>query len=223
MPNLINNPGNLTDVAANYRKSFAPFTLFGTRQLRFYFIYIYGLNVNHPDNGGDNYNCNSYENPFGGPDGIDPTYAQLHQPNFATDSIFARVLASIQTQAEIYGVWHPESNDPGPTSDSYFTVMIAGDTHADDDYTFDGYTDIGPNSIPLEDVIYDALSGTSCNGTDVETATISGIELNSVPTNLLRPGAAPVALSAEDQAKVDAVKAARVALKAAQQAARPAK
>jgi len=222
MPNLINNPGNLTDVAANYRKAFAPFTLFGTRQLRFYFIYIYGLNVNAPENGGDNYNCNSYESPFGGPDGIDSDYAQLYQPNFATDSIFARVLSSIQTQAEIYGVWHPESDDPGPTSDSYFTVMVAGDTHADDDYTFDG-RDLSPNSTPLEDVIYEALSGTSCDSVDVETATISGTELDSVPTNLLRPGAAPVSLSEEDQAKADAVRAARVALKAAQKAARPAK
>ena len=221
MPNLINNPGNLTDVAANYRKSFAPFTLFGTRQLRFYFIYIDNLNVNHPDNGGDNYNCNAYESPFGGPDGIDPTYAQLYQPNFATDSIFARVISVIQTQAELYGVWHPEDdNSNSASSDSYFTVMVAGDTHADDGYDYNG---IGPNSQRLEDAIYDVLVGTSCNYVDVRQAYISGTDLDEDSSSSLHRGTAPVALSAEDQAKADAVKAARVALKAAQKAARPAK
>jgi len=218
MPNLINNPGNLTDVAANYRKSFAPFTLFGTRQLRFYFIYIDGLNVNHGDNGGDFYNANGYESPFGGPDGwAGPQY----QPNFGVDSIFARVISVIQTQAEIYGVWHPEGDDSNSaSSDSYFTVMVAGDTHADDGYDYPG---IGDNSQRLEDAIYDALAGTSCNYVDVRQAYISGTDLYEDSGSSLQRGAAPVALSAEDQAKVDAVKAARVALKAAQQAARPAR
>jgi hypothetical protein len=217
MPNLINNPGNLTDIAANYRKSFAPFTLFGTRQLRFYFIYIDNLNVNHGDNGGDNYFANSYESPFGGPDGWDgPQY----QPNYSSDSIFARVISVIQTQAEIYGVWHPEAYDPGPTDSSYFTVMVAGDTHADDGYDYNG---IGPNSQRLEDAIYDALAGTSCNYVDVRQATISGTDMFEDSGSSLHRGAAPVALSAEDQAKADAVKAARVALKEAQKAARPAR
>jgi len=217
MPNLINNMGNVTDVAANYRKSFAPFTLFGTRQLRFYFIYIDGLNVNHGDNGGDFYNANSYESPFGGPDGWDgPQY----QPNFGVDSVFAKVVSVIQTQAELYGVWHPESNGGNPNSDSYFTVMVAGDTHADDGYDYNG---IGPNSQQLEDAIYDVLSNTSCNYVDVRQAYISGTDLDEDSGSSLQRGAAPVALSAEDQAKADAVKAARVALKEAQKAARPAK
>jgi hypothetical protein len=217
MPSQINNPGNLTDVAANYRKAFAPFTLFGTRQLRFYFIYIDNLNVNHPDNGGDNYFANAYESPFGGPDGWDgPQY----QPNFATDSIFARVISVIQTQAELYGVWHPESDDSDPDDNSYFTVMVAGDTHADDGYDDVG---IGPNSQRLEDAIYDVLDGTSCNYVDVRQAYISGTDLDEDSNSSLQRGAAPVALSAEDQAKADAVKAARVALKEAQKAARPAR
>jgi len=220
MPNLINNPGNLTDVAANYRKSFAPFTLFGTRQLRFYFIYIDNLNVNHPDNGGDFYNANAYESPFGGPDGIDPDYAQLYQPNFGVDSIFARVISVIQTQAELYGVWHPEDDGGDPDSNSYFTVMVAGDTHADDGYDAGG---IGDNSQRLEDAIYDVLVGTSCNSVDVRQAYISGTDIDQMSGSSLHRGSAPVSLSAEDQAKVDAVKAARVALKAAQKAARPAR
>jgi hypothetical protein len=216
MPNLINNQIG-TDVAANYRKSFAPFTLFGTRQLRFYFIYIDNLNVNHEDNGGDSYNANSYESPFGGPDGWDgPQY----QPNFGVDSVFAKVVSVIQTQAELYGVWHPDSYDNGPADSSYFTVMVAGDTHADDGYDADG---IGPNSQRLEDAIYDVLANTSCNYVDVRQAYISGTDLDEDSNSSLQRGAAPVSLSAEDQAKADAVKAARVALKAAQKAARPAK
>jgi hypothetical protein len=220
MPDLTNSPlggASTGTIGANYRRAFAPFTLFGTRQLRFYFIYIDNLNVNHGDNGGDFYNANAYESPFGGPDGWD---GELYQPNFSSDSIFARVISVIQTQAELYGVWHPESDGGDPDDNSYFTVMVAGDTHADDGYDAGG---IGDNSQRLEDAIYDALSGTSCNYVDVRQAYISGTDLNEDSGSSLQRGAAPVALSAEDQAKADAVKAARVALKAAQKAARPAK
>jgi len=208
MPNLIHNEGNLTDVAANYRRAFAPFTLFGTRQLRFYFIYIDGLNVNHGDNGGDFYDANAYESPFGGPDGWD---GELYQPNFGTDSIFARVISVIQTQAEIYGVWHPDSNYPSPTDSSYFTVMVAGDTHADAGYDLKG---LGPNSQRLEDAIYDVLAGTSCNYVDVRQATISGTDLYEDVGSSLQHGATPVALSQEEQAAVAAVKSAQAALRA---------
>ena len=110
MPDLTNSPlggASTGTIGANYRRAFAPFTLFGTRQLRFYFIYIDGLNVNHGDNGGDFYNANAYESPFGGPDGWDGVQST---PNFGVDSIFARVISVIQTQAELYGVWHPEDD-----------------------------------------------------------------------------------------------------------------
>jgi len=209
MPNLINNEGNLTDVAANYRRAFAPFTLFGTRQLRFYFIYIDGLNVNHGDNGGDSYDANAYESPFGGPDGWD---GELYQPNFSSDSIFARVISVIQTQAELYGVWHPEAdNETSASSDCTFTVMVAGDTHADGGYDLKG---IGPNSQLLEDAIYDALAGTSCNYVDVRQAAISGDYLFEDSGSSLQRGAAPVSLSQEEQAARAAVKAAQAALRA---------
>jgi len=205
MPSLI-NPTSGTDIAANYRKSFAPFTLFGTRQLRFYFIYIYGLNVNHPDNGGDSYYANSYESEFGGPDGWDgPQY----QPNFGVDSAFARVVSAIQTQAEVYGVWHPNSDGSGLTDDSWFTVMVAGDTHPDRQHD----NNFGNNSATLQDTIYNALYGTTCNDTEVREAYISGDELLEDVGTSLAKGANKVALSPEQQAKVDALKAARAALR----------
>ena len=205
MPSLI-NPSSGTDIAANYRKSFAPFTLFGTRQLRFYFIYIYGLNVNNQANGGDNYYANSYEYEFGGPDGWD---GDNGSPNYGVDSAFARVVSSIQTQAEVYGVWHPNSNGAGPTDDSWFTVMVAGDTHPDRQHD----DNFGNNSATLQETIYNALQGTSCYDTEVREAYISGDELNEdVGTSFVK-GANRVALSSEQQAKVDALKAARAALR----------
>jgi hypothetical protein len=206
MPSLINQPGSGTDIAANYRKSFAPFTLFGTRQLRFYFIYIYGLNVTHPDNGGDHGYANAYEYPFGGPYGWD---GENGSPNFGVDSAFARVVSSIQTQAEIYGVWHPDAdNFNAPTSDSWFTVMVAGDTHAD--AQMDG---IGDNSIKLQQAIYEALDGTSCYDTEVRQAYIWGDNLNEDIGTSISKGANKMSLSPEDQAKADALKAARAAVR----------
>jgi hypothetical protein len=205
MPDLIHGPDSY--IAANYRKSFAPFTLFGTRQLRFYNIYLHGLNVNAPANGGDNFNCNPYESEFGGPDGIDPTYAQLYQPNFASDSIFARVISSIQTQAEIYGVFHPDNHgdNDDPTAESYFTVMVAGDTHADNS-EFPG---LGSTSIRLEDAIYNALEGTSIDYVRVYQAHIAGDYMDYFyGQSLNRPQ-----LSQEEQAAIDALKAAQKTLR----------
>ena len=215
MPNLINNAGNLTDVAANYRCAFAPFTLFGTRQLRFYTVYIYGLNVNHGDNGGDFGYANPYESEFGGPDGWDgPQY----QPNFTTDSVFSRVISAIQTQAEIYGVWHPESDSGFPggnaTDDSYFTVMVAGDTHPDRRHD----DNFGTNSFTLQDTIYNALYGTSCDSVSVHEQYIYGDYLDYYYGSSFARGAAPVSLSQEEQAAVDAVKAAQAALRAVRKA-----
>ena len=210
MPSLINNEGNLTDVAANYRKSFAPFTLFGTRQLRFYNIYIYNLNLVHQDNGGDQGQANSYEAETGGPAGW---AGAAFTPNFDVDSIFARVVSAVQTQAEVYGVWRPEYNGApfggDPTDDSWFTVMVAGDTHADTDWD----QQFGTNSATLGDTIYNALYGTSCSGVDVYQAYISGDTMDRDTGTSLAKGANKVALSSEQQAKVDALKAARAALR----------
>jgi hypothetical protein len=210
MPNLINNPGNLTDVAANYRKAFAPFTLFGTRQLRFYFIYINGLNVNHPDNGGDSFAANPYEGEFGGPNGWN---GPQNQPNYGVDSAFARAIAGIQTQAEIYGVFHPDSDSMGPsgdpTDDSFFTVMVAGDTHAERTDTTGTY---GSNSKTMQDAIYDALSGDNISGlsVNVHQAYIAGDYMDYYyGTSLNKP-----ALSPAEQTAVDALKAAQAAVRA---------
>jgi hypothetical protein len=211
MPSLI-NPTSGTDIAANYRKSFAPFTLFGTRQLRFYNIYINGLNVNHGDNGGDYFAANAYENEFGGPDGWDSINQRA--PNYGVDSAFARVMASIQTQAEIYGVFHPDSDSGGPGGnpgdDSYFTVMVAGDTHSDrqHDYNF------GNNSMTLQDTIYDALQGTSCSDVSVYEAFIAGDYMDRYASSSFARSENKPQLSQEEQSAVDALKAAQAALRA---------
>ena len=208
MPSLI-NPSSGTDIAANYRKSFSPFTLFGTRQLRFYNIYVNNLNLNHGDNGGDYGDANRYEDGFGGPAGWDGPQGQ---PNFKVDSAFARAVSAVQTQAELYGVWHPDSNGTDVNDDSYFTVMVAGDTHADRSWD-DNYSD---GSITMQDAIYDALQGTGCSSVQVYQAYIAGDYLDrDIGTSRARV-ANTVSLSPEAQTAQDALKAARAA-------ARPAK
>ena len=204
MPDLTTGPYSY--VAANYRKSFAPFTLFGTRQLRFYNIYVNGLNVNHPDNGGDHNFANQYEYEFGGPAGWD---GQDGSPNYSVDSAFARAITGIQTQAEIYGVWHPEANDENsPSSDSYFTVMVAGDTHADRSWDQNG---IGDNSITMQDAIENALQGYNFDYVNVYQAYISGDYMDRDIGSSIARGTNKMSSSPEAQATADALKAARAA------------
>lgn len=203
MPSLI-NPSSGTDIAANYRKSFAPYTLFGTRQLRFYTVYINGLNVNHGDNGGDFNAANPYENEFGGPDGWDSDNQRA--PNFNVDSAFARAIMGIQTQAEIYGVWHPDSDGSNADSDSYFTVMVAGDTHPDRQQN-DNW---GDNSQTMQDAIYDALAGYNPDSVQVYQSFIAGDYFGDyMGTSLNR-----VQPSQEEQSAVDQLKSAQAALRA---------
>ena len=151
MANLINLPQGETTLGTNYRKSFAPFTRFGTRQLRFYRVFVDGLNLNAPENGGDDTEANGYESQLGGPDGWDGIDGQ---PNFSADSAFAACLQGIQTQAEIYGVWHPEDDLDGHVY-SWFMVAVAGDTHPDRERR-DGYAQ-NPNAEWMEDAVYKAL------------------------------------------------------------------
>ena len=151
MANLINLPQGETTLGTNYRKSFAPFTRFGTRQMRFYRIFVNGIDLLDPTNGGDGVMANPYESQNGGPDGWG---GGAGQPNFASDSAFAQCLQGIQTQAEIYGVWHPDSDFDGAPY-SWFMVMVAGDTHPDRERT-EGY-DFNPNAEWMGDAVWKAL------------------------------------------------------------------
>ena len=91
--------------------------------------------------------------------------------------------------------------------------MVAGDTHADRNWDQNG---IGDNSITMQDAIYNALQDTSCSGTNVYQAYISGDGMGRNTGSSIARNANTVSLNPEQQTAQDA-------LKAAQKAARPAK
>ena len=185
MPSLINNPGNITDVAANHVRSFVPFSRFGTRQLKFLRIYLYELNVNHPDFGGDDGDTWYKEGPNGSEMGV-----AFPDPNFTANSVFAQIIQVIQTMGEIYAVYHPESDDGNTDSDSWFTVLVAADTfHSMNDG--DNLMDNAEIDYPLNDRIEDMLDNleVSCDYVQVDQMEVSGDSFNTTGgTNLLPQG-----------------------------------
>ena len=185
MPSLINNPGNFTDVAANHVRSFSPFSRFGTRQIKFLRIYLYALNVNHPNFGGDDGNTWYKEGPNGPEDGADFPY-----PNFAANSVYAQIIQVIQTMGEIYAVYHPADDGGATDADSWFTVLVAADTfHSmNDGDNAMGYAEI---DYPLNARIEDMLTnlGVSYDYVQVNQMVISGDAFYTTGgTNLLPEG-----------------------------------
>jgi hypothetical protein len=185
MPSLINNPGNLTDVAANHVRSFVPFSRFGTRQIKFLRIYLYALNVNHPDFGGDDGDTWYKEGPNGPEDG-----AAFPDPNFTANSVYAQIIQLIQTMGEIYAVYHPEEDDTNTDSDSWFTVLVAADTfHSMNDG--DNLMDYAEIDYPLNTRIEDLLDNleVSYDFVQVNQMELSGDSLYTTGgTNLLPQG-----------------------------------
>lgn len=177
MPSLINNPGNITDVGANYRRAFSPFTAFGTRKLKIMAIEVGGdLSFESEDVRGfsemESYNDNNY----GYRDG---------QPNFSSDSYVAKVITGVQAVAEVYGVFYPYSDpDGGGYYYNYMCVLVADDNYADrvqmNDY--DLPQPFGDNSQTMADAVYDALGGDN-NGdldyVDVYSMVIDGTDFYS--------------------------------------------
>jgi hypothetical protein len=138
MPNLINNPGNLTDVAANYRRNFAPFTRFGTRQLGFFEISLDLSNNTLTDE-----ELNDQPNPY---------FEPHSEIEYQRDGYFQRAIQAIETRAEIYAVFRPGSyyngtNGEEPNDGNTFIVQLAVDT-----------ANVGSDNDP-RDVTYNANSG----------------------------------------------------------------
>ena len=185
MPSLINNPGNITNVAANHVRAFSPFSRFGTRQIKFLRIYLYALNVNHPDFGGDDGDTWFKEGPNGPEFG-----AAFPDPNYAANSVYAQIIQVIQTMGEIYAVYHPESDDSDIDSDSWFTVLVAADTfHSMNDG--DNLMQYAEIDYPLNTRIEDMLDnpGVSYDFVQVNQMEISGDGFfTSGGTNLLPQG-----------------------------------
>lgn len=83
MPSLINNEGNVTNVAANYRQHIVPFSRFGTRKVAW-------LKVGYADTKSYNAELDVY---------------QLDMENFD------KIISAIQTQAEIVLIGAPVVRD----------------------------------------------------------------------------------------------------------------
>ena len=185
MPSLINNPGDTTNFAANHVRAFSPFSKFGTRQIKFLRIYFYALNILHPDFGGDAGMTWYKEGPNGPEDG-----AAFPEPNFASNSIFAQTVSTIQTMGEIYAVYHPESDNSDTDSDSWFTVLVAADTfHSMNDG--DNAMDYAEIDYPLNARIEDMLTNleVSYDYVQVNQMVVSGDAFfTSGGTNLLPEG-----------------------------------
>lgn len=108
MPSLIGNY-----VAANYRKQFAPFTRFGTRQLAFFQISMDLSNgtLTAEENG-------AYENPY---------YAPEAENEYDANGYFQKAVMAVQQNVELYGVFRPGDGRNDSDGNS-FIIMVAIDT-----------------------------------------------------------------------------------------------
>ena len=109
MPSLIGNY-----VGANYRKQFAPFTRFGTRELAFFQVSIFGLSdstLTDEENG-------SYENPY---------YFPENENEYDNTGYFQKAVMGAQQNVELYGVFRP-GDARGESDGNSFIIMVAMDT-----------------------------------------------------------------------------------------------
>jgi hypothetical protein len=145
MPNLINNQGNVTDIAANYNRTFSPFTRFGTRQLAFFQISLFGLSNNTLTD--EELDIPSNENPYFYPE------AEIeYEPN----GYFQKAIQAIETRAEIYGVFRPGDGYQDNDGNS-FIVMVAMDTVNVGSNNDPNDVNFNNNSSSIADVVSEAI------------------------------------------------------------------
>ena len=122
MPNLINNPGNVSNaLAQNYRRTQVSVSRFGTRTIQFYEIHIYGLSdavANALDDG-------HREIWKEGNDDVDqPVTWEL-----AGGHIVEAIIRGVQVMGEVYIVGAYDTNYEEPNyNDLIITVGVAADT-----------------------------------------------------------------------------------------------
>lgn len=161
MPSLINNQGNLTDVAANYRRALDNFSRFGTRKLAFYTVWIYGVDDITRDQ--LYYDEETADDQF-------PT-EWIEAPG----SILEAAQRGIQLVAEpyFYGDW--DTNEEGPNyTDVYFTFAVAADTVLDGAAQSDSPYVQNPHAYSIENAILDSISNFQNDGVYVQQAIIRG-------------------------------------------------
>ena len=140
MPDLTNSPlgGDSTGtLGANYRRAFSPFTRFGTRQLAFFQVSLFGLsNDTLTDE-----ELNNQANPYFQPE------AEIE---YEANGYFQKAIQAIETRAEIYGVFRPGDGYQDNDGNS-FIVMVAMDT-----------ANVGSDNDP-NDVNFNSNSGSIAN------------------------------------------------------------
>ena len=106
MPDLTNNL-----VGANYNRSFAPFTSFGTRQLAHFYIDVDTDGLSNPPMSDEELDIDSYQNPWFFPD----------WPNeYLANGNFQKAIRAAQQNVELYAVYRPDYSD--------FIIQVAMDT-----------------------------------------------------------------------------------------------
>ena len=121
MPDLTNAPlgGDSTGtVGANYHRTFSPFTRFGTRQLAFFQISLFGLS---------NGTLTDEELEGGRYSPINPYYLPEWESEYEANGYFQKAIQAVETRAEIYGVFRPGDAYQDNDGNS-FIVMVAIDT-----------------------------------------------------------------------------------------------
>ena len=153
-----------TTVGANYQKTYAPFTRFGTRQIAFFLFDLYDLA-----------NDTLIDEEIAGED---PFTHPEYEQEYDADGYFAKAIRGIQQNAELFMVFRPDYSSRNWVSNTgnNFIVGVAIETAIQNEMDF--FTD---NSKSLADVVYDAIDGDS--GVDVYHMRVRGDEFRYTALN----------------------------------------
>jgi hypothetical protein len=125
MPSLIGaDAGTGINVAGNYRRAFAPFARFGTRQLGFFEISMDLSQGTLVDEEIVSFMDPAYVSPYDQP---------VHEIEYQADGVFQRAIQAVETRGEIYAIFRPGSYYNGvdgnePDDGNTFVVLLAVDT-----------------------------------------------------------------------------------------------
>jgi hypothetical protein len=164
-------------VAQNYRRHFAPFTSFSTRQLAFFQVTLYGLDNDTLTD--EELDIEANTNPY-----FEPDYGQEYQ----ADGYFAKAVQAVQQNAEVFGVFRA-GDGRGEGDGNSFIVMVAVDTANtgnvgldETDNAQNGYNEMSQS---IAEAVY---NGTGEVDTDVYHMRLRGgdfrySDLNGLPTD----------------------------------------
>jgi hypothetical protein len=159
MPSLIGaqlGGGATGTVAQNYRRHFAPYTRFSTREVAIFQISVAGLSTD-----------TLIDEELVGE--LNPYFYPDSPIEYETNGYFAQAVQAVQTQAEVLAVFRPGDGRDDNDGNS-FIVMVSADTANTGNENLD--TDAGQNDMAqsIADAVGDALN----ENTDVYHMRIRG-------------------------------------------------